>query len=62
MINKDFTLEHSITILNNIVRNSTIHYDSSDDSVLFFQILLTSITRRITFPHIMHSFTAGITA
>lgn len=46
MINKDFTLEHSITILNNIVRNSTIHYDSSDDSVLFFQILLTSITRR----------------
>lgn len=46
MINKDFTLEHSITILNNIVRNSTIHYDSSDDSVLFFQTLLTSTTRR----------------
>ena len=46
MINKDFTLEHSITILNNIVRNSTVHYDSSDDSVLFFQTLLTSTTRR----------------
>lgn len=46
MINKDFTLEHSITILNNIVRSSTIHYDSSDDSVLFFQVLLTSTTRR----------------
>lgn len=46
MINKDFTLEHSITILNNIVRNSTIHYDSSDDSVLFFQTLLDSTTRR----------------
>ena len=46
MINKDLTLEHSITILNKIVRNSTVHYDSSDDSVLFFQILLTSTTRR----------------
>ena len=46
MINKDFTLEHSITILNNIVRNSTVHYDSSDDSILFFQTLLTSTTRR----------------
>ena len=46
MINKDFTLEHSITILNNIVRNSTVHYDSSDDSVLFFQTLLTPTTRR----------------
>ena len=46
MINKDFTLEHSITILNKIVRNSTVHYDSSDDSVLFFQTLLTSTTRR----------------
>lgn len=46
MINKDFTLEHSISILNKLVRNSTVHYDSSDDSVLFFQILLTSTTRR----------------
>ena len=46
MINKDLTLEHSITILNKIVRNSTVHYDSSDDSVLFFQTLLTSTTRR----------------
>ena len=46
MINKDFTLEHSITILNKIIRNSTVHYDSSDDSVLFFQTLLTSTTRR----------------
>ena len=46
MINKDFTLEHSITILNNIVRKSTVHYDSSDDSVLFFQVLLTPTTRR----------------
>ena len=46
MINKYFTLEHSITILNNIVRNSTVHYDSSDDSVLFFQTLLASTTRR----------------
>ena len=46
MINKDFTLEHSITILNNIVRKSTVHYDSSDDFVLFFQILLTPTTRR----------------
>lgn len=46
MINKDLTLEHSITILNKIVRNSTVYYDSSDDSVLFFQTLLTSTTRR----------------
>ena len=46
MINKDLTLEHSITILNKIVRNSTVHYDSSDDYVLFFQTLLTSTTRR----------------